>query len=420
MLPAPVRYFKVTLFIGSLVTLLVTVLFVGQCFEAADAALTELLQSVTPGWHPAIQFPLFVFSAFAIAWTTIDIPRNTLKAVVAAGAVLQIISMVWVLRLFHTHFSPFPSLAAIVFSFAGGILYSRSEGGSRKRILREILGNRVSTRTFYALLNSSEPLNLEGERRNISILVCEIFNHDELEASLTAPDYVALTNSFRRNAADFLVERGGYLDECDGESLRVVFGAPLADPDHARVACEAALALTERLDEVNAECHGVWKQMFDFRIGVNSGEMVVAAYGSNRLGTFSVAGEPVEFARRLCRANLIYGSRILLGTNSFQSAEMNVEVRPMELIQRYDDGSREEIYELLALRDVLSFEDLERRDLFWRGVIRYREQHWDEALGLFHSARSSTGADGPVEFYIRRIEQLRAGTPALDWSTSRL
>ena len=61
--------------------------------------------------------------------------------------------------------------------------------------------------------------------------------------SLRIPDYVAMTNAFLRNAADFLVERGGYLDECDGESLRVVFGAPMADGRHAARACECALEL---------------------------------------------------------------------------------------------------------------------------------------------------------------------------------
>ncbi len=417
----PVRYLKVTILIGFFVALFAAILFEGEVFRRLDLMLADFTgQPVAPALQRAVQYPLFVFFAFAIAWTTIDIPRNSLKAVVAAGALLQIVSLVWVLKLLSVFFSPFASLLAIIASFSAGILYSRSEAGGRKRVMRQILGDRVSTKTFYALLNSSTPLNLEGERRDVSIIVCEIFNHDELESALSAPDYVALTNSFRRNAADFLVERGGYLDECDGESLRVVFGAPLPDPQHAIVACESALALTERLDEVNAECHGVWKQMFDFRIGVNSGEMVIAAYGSHRLGTLSVAGEPVEFARRLCRANLIYGSRILLGTNTYQGTETAIEVRPMELIQRYEDGSREEIYELLALRDVLSFEDLERRDLFWQGVIHYREQLWDDALGLFHSARSANGADGPVEFYIRRIEQLRAGTPALDWSTARL
>jgi class 3 adenylate cyclase len=417
----PVRYLKVTLITGFFVALFIALLLEGGLFVKLDGALAAFTsQPYTPALHRGVQYPLILLFAFGIAWTTIDISRNSLKAVVAAGALLQIVSLVWVLRLMGVFFSPFPSLLAIIFSFCAGAVYSRSEAGSRKRVLRQVLGDRVSTQTFYALLNSPAPLNLEGERREVSIIVCEIFNHDDLEGALSAPDYVALTNAFRRNAGDFLVERGGYLDECDGESLRVVFGAPLANDDHARTACEAALALTERLDEVNAECHGIWKQMFDFRIGVNSGEMVVAAYGSRRLGTLSVAGEPVEFARRLCRANLIYGSRILLGTNTFQLAESAIEVRPMELIQRYEDGSREEIYELLALRDVLSFEDLERRDLFWQGVIYYREQLWDDALGLFHSARSSSGADGPVEFYIRRIEQLRIGTPSLDWTSARL
>ena len=177
-----------------------------------------------------MQYPLFVFFAFAIAWTTIDIPRNSLKAVVAAGALLQIVSArLGAAICSASSFRPFPACSPSALSFVAGFIYSRSEAGSRKRVLRQVLGDRVSTKTFYALLDSATPLNLEGERREVTIVVCEIFNHDELEGALSAPDYVALTNSFRRNAADFLVERGGYLDECDGESLRVVFGAPLAD-----------------------------------------------------------------------------------------------------------------------------------------------------------------------------------------------
>ena len=89
----------------------------------------------------------------------------------------------------------------------------------------------------------------------------------------------------------------------------------------------------------------------------------------------------------------------------------------MELIQRTpDETSREEVYELLALKHSLSEEELERRDLFWKGIVYYREQLWDEALNVFQSARLPEGIDGPVEFYIRRIEQLREGLPQLDWA----
>ena len=415
------RYLKVTLIIGLISTLLVTGLFEAHLFQRLNLGMAAFMgRTVAPGMHRAIHYPLFILLAFAFAWTTIDITRPSLKAVVAVGALLQLVSAVWVFGLYNIFFSPFAGVTAITISFFAGFAYSRGETGSRKRLLRQILGDRVSTKTFAALLDSETPLTLDGERREVTVLICEIFNHDELESALNAPDYVALTNSFRRNASDFLVERGGYLDECDGESLRVVFGAPLPDSGHAANACEAAVALASRLDEVNRECHTIWKQMFDFRIGINSGEMVIAAYGSRRLGTLSVAGEPVEFTRRLCRANLIYGSRILIGSSAFLLAESDIEVRPMELIQRYDDGSREEIYELLALRNVLSSEDLERRDIFWKAVVYYREQLWDESLSLFHGARGSKGSDGPVEFYLRRIEHLRSGMPALDWNSARL
>src|SRR5688572_25393393 len=188
----PVRYLKVTFITGFFVALFIALLFEGGLFFRADAALAAFTaQPFTPVLRRAVQYPLFVFFAFAIAWTTIDIARNSLKAVVAAGALFQILSMVWVLRLMGVFFSPFPSLLAISLSFLVGLLYSRSEAGSRKRVLRQVLGDRVSTKTFYALLNSSTPLNLEGERREVSIIVCEIFNHDDLEAALSAPDYVA-------------------------------------------------------------------------------------------------------------------------------------------------------------------------------------------------------------------------------------
>ncbi len=416
------RYLKATLLLGFFVSGVVALLIAGHAFAVPDAAIARFLKLAPPALSDPrwIQYLIATVLALAIAWTTIDIPRPSLKHVVAVGALLEVAAATAIFKLFGRYLSPLPGAAAILGSFAIGFLYSRSEAGSRKRILRQILGERISDSTFKLLIDSAEPLNLEGERRDVTIIVCEIFNHDELEETLPAADYVALTNSFRRHVADLLVERGGYLDECDGESVRVVFGAPLRDIHHAIAACDAALALEERLNAVNRECHTIWKQMFDFRIGVNSGEMVLGAYGSRRLGNYSVAGEPVEFGRRLCRANLIYGSRILLGAGTFYFAEETIEVRPMEMIQRFEDGSREEIYELLGMRDVLSFEELERRDLFWKGVVYYRSQLWDEALDVFYSARAPKGADGPVEFYIRRIEQLRTGLAALDWNSARL
>ena len=416
------RYLKVSIFIGFLTAILVAVLFEAGAFRTADLRLGTFLgvRFSTVAGRPE-QYPFFIFFAFAIAWTTLDIPKNSLKTIIALGALVELITTVWVCDKMGLFFSPFASAIAIIVAFGAAFLYSQSEAGSRKLVVQTTFADRISRKTFNTLVDGNIPLKFDGELCEGTIVVCEIFNHDQLAEALPVADYVALNNSFLRNAADILVERGGYLDECDGESLRVIFGTPLENSHHAENACAAALEVMTRLDEVNRECYRVWSQTFDYRIGINSGEMVVAAYGSGRLGSFSVAGESVEWARRLCSANQIYGSRLLVGSYTFQLAEAGVEVRPLELVHRHpNDRGHEEIYELLSRKLALSDEDLERREHFWKGILNFRERKWDAALSHLQAARAGDASDGPIDFYLRRIEQLRAGVPLLEETYGRI
>jgi class 3 adenylate cyclase len=407
---------------GALTALLVFGLFELHAFRGLDAALaTFLARPSPPVVERGLQYFLILLFSLGIAWTTIDLNRIPVKFGIALAALAETVTAVWVANLYGAYFSPFASIAAIVIAASAAFGFSQTAFGRRKRMLQQMLGDRVSPGTFAKLLDGDAPLNFDGELREATVLVCEIVNHGELLATLRTDSYVAMTNSFLENAADFLVGRGAYLDECDGESLRVVFGAPLPGTEHARTACEASLDLAARLESVNRACLDKWGKVFDWRIGINSGEVIVATYGSRRLGALSVSGEPVEFARRLCAANSIYGTRALIGARTFALAEDAIEVRPMELIQRQpDDTGREEVYELIAHRDQLSEPQRARRDLFWKGVVYFRENLQDRALATFVETREKYGADGAVDFYIRRIEQMQQGLPALGWGNSRL
>ncbi len=407
---------------GALTALLVVGLFEMHAFARLDASLALFLDRPSPPIvERGLQYFLILLLSLGIAWTVIDLNRVPLKLGIALAAFAETVTATWVANLHDAYFSPFASITAILVATGAAFAFAQSAAGRRKRMLQQMLGDRVSKRTFAKLVDGNMPLKFEGELREATVVVCEIFNHEELLATMHTDNYVALTNSFLENAADFLVERGAYLDECDGESLRVVFGTPLPDSEHGRIACEAALELASRLDIVNRECLDKWGKVFDWRLGINSGEIIFAAYGSRRLGALSVSGEPVEFARRLCAANSIYGTRVLIGSRSFALAEEAIEVRPMELIQRYPDGtSREEVYELITHRDQLSEPQRARRDLFWKGVVYFRGNLLDRALVTFMETREKYGTDGAVEFYIRRIEQMQAGLPALGWANSRL
>jgi hypothetical protein len=90
-----VRYFKVTLLIGLLVSLVVAALYETGLLYRLDVTLATLLggDSVpAPRADRLLQYAIAVALAFATAWTTIDIGRNSLKFIVAAGAFAEVLA----------------------------------------------------------------------------------------------------------------------------------------------------------------------------------------------------------------------------------------------------------------------------------------------------------------------------------------
>jgi adenylate cyclase len=405
------RYFRATLVIGVISALLVLLLDWAGLIRTLEVTARTLLAGFAPtsveaGW--GVQVASVVVFALAAAWTTIDIGRPVLKTVVALAAVILLCTGSVVLALYGVYFAPFKSILAVAISFFIGLGYGRSDAGARKRVLQRLFGARIAKRKFIELVDADTPLDFAGAEQNGTVVVCEIHNHVELIETLEPADYVAMTNLYLQAASDFLVESGGYLDECGGESLRVVFGAPLPDATHAGAACRAALELIGRLEELNKEIDARWQKRLDYRVGVNSGPMIVAAYGGARLGSFSVAGPAVEFARRLCAACANYGCRILMGPETFELAGAGFELRPIEMLKRADKR-RIELYELLAAKHGLSPERARSRDHFWKGVIYFRERKWDQALEEFGRARVPGIPDAVLDHYVLLTDRSRRG-----------
>jgi len=416
-----VRYLKASLTIGLLVFIAVTVMLSLGAFARCDAALWSFLGHLGNAPAPTSWNVLVLAAmAFAIAWTTIDIARRILKITIAALALMEVIAASWIFGIYGIFFSPFAPALAVILSACGGFAYGLSEVGRRKKMVTQLFADRISEQAQNQLVNGRFALTFGGEKREATVLVCEVFNRDALMAALPVSDYVSMTNRFLSEASEFLVQKGGYLDECDGERLRVIFGVPLSDGNHAGHASQAALELLQILEKLNREFNEKLKHTLDCRIGINSGEMITAAYGSQRLGSFSVSGEPVEFARKLCVANTIYGSRILIGSRTQVEASAMIEVRPMELIRGVDERYREEVYELIAAKDGLDSEAATRRDVFWKGIIYFREQLWDQALKCFYEALPAETEDAPVLFYIKRTEHLRLGASTRELENIRL
>ncbi len=356
---------------------------------------------------------------FGLAFCAVDISQIALKLIVLCAALVETAALSWTLHRFGIEWPPFTALAAGVLAAGFGLAWGRTAGGRRKRRLETLFGERISRRKFREWLDADVPLDPAGERREGSVVVCELFNQEALAEALPAAECVALINGFSACGARALLECGGVLDTAGGDRLRALFGMPVADPGHAAHACAAALELGSALEAFRREALQRWEAAPDFRIAVHSGEMTAAA---GYLGSFSVTGEALEFCRRLCLANTVYGSRILLGPRTFQLAPESVEVRPIELLIPPGQEAPEEIYELLASKNQLTPEEAERRDTFWKGIVFFRARQWDLAAAHFETVlrHDSAREDGPSRFYLERIAHLRDGAGASDADTLRL
>ena len=402
-----------TFLVLSVVALAVMTLVLSTGALASVALLWKNFIHATalPSSSRAFPIVIAVILLPGLVWVAL---RSTLReaSLIAVTAGLLLLGASLVATLYGTHLDPIPGGLALILAISAVLIFRQTLEGSREAILRRLFGQRLRPAIFGSLVDGQLPVDFPGELHEASVIVCTIHNHVELMEVLRPADYVALMNLYLRTASDFLVDVGGYLDECSGESIRVVFGAPLpveGAANHASKAAVASIDLVSRLEELNRDCDRRWQKRLDFRVGVNSGSMIAAAFGGARIGRYSVSGPAVEFARHLSAACAQYGCRILSGPLTYEMASDSVEGRPIDLLQRAGTRRRVELYEFLAPKLSLSPERERSRDQFWKGVILFRERKWEEAIKAFSTARIPGIPDKVLDHYLERVERARRG-----------
>tara|TARA_R110002096_G_scaffold26681_2_gene82178 strand:+ start:537 stop:1844 length:1308 start_codon:yes stop_codon:yes gene_type:complete len=357
-----------------------------------------------------LEMLIVLFVSVGLAWCVIDVSQIGQKVLVFGCLCLMILGLSPTLALYGFLFEPFSSLTGGFLAGAAGFVFAGTERGMRKRILQDVLGLRVSNKTFNELLNAPEPPDFEGAVREVTVLTCRIFNHGELREKLESAELMKMSNLFLRSVSTFLTSRGAYLDESGPELVRVFFGMLRPTDDHAEQACRAALELRSRLKTLNQECETRWFQPLHYGIGVNSGPMTVGVYGSREHYYYSGIGAQTDYSRRLAHANLRYSSDLLIGPETFYQVQSTFEVRPMEMFYDPEEELMTEIYQLLAAKDNFTDEDRSRRDQFWQGVIYLREKRYEEALEIFSKVRIPGGDDAPAEFFLTQAQEGAAST----------
>jgi adenylate cyclase len=141
-----------------------------------------------------------------------------------------------------------------------------------------------------------------GERRRVAVLFGDLRGFTALAAA-SEPDAVADTiSSFLSAMVDCVFRHGGTLDKFIGDAVMAQWGAPESHVDDADRAMRAALDMIDALDALNERRAAEGSRPLRMGIGVAYGEVFAGNIGSERRLEFTVLGETVNQASRLCDA----------------------------------------------------------------------------------------------------------------------
>ena len=190
--------------------------------------------------------------------------------------------------------------------------------------VRAAFGRYLSDEIAQALLSEPDAFDLGGETREVSVLMSDLSGFSQAAARLEPQRVVELLNVYLGAMTDVVDDYGGAIDEFIGDAVLVIFGAPIARPDHAERAVACAIDMQRRMDEVNAEL--VSRELPETRmtVAVNTGEVVVGNIGSAKRAKYGVVGTPVNMTSRI--QTLAAPGEVLISDATLQAVGETVEV----------------------------------------------------------------------------------------------
>lgn len=165
--------------------------------------------------------------------------------------------------------------------------------GIREReALREAFGRQVGQTDLAELAMSHDEPTATGERREVTVLFVDLRGYTRFSERHSPEDVVGMLNRFFAIVVAVVAREGGWVNKFEGDAALCLFGAPQDEPDHAARALRAATAIPKELDRSDA--------LLRAGIGVASGQVIAGFIGTPERFEYTVIGDVVNVASRLC------------------------------------------------------------------------------------------------------------------------
>ena len=175
-----------------------------------------------------------------------------------------------------------------------------SEGLVQKNHIESLLNKFLAKDVANKLINQIDTVELAGEQVVATVLFADIVGFTSISEKISPEEVRKLLNEYYgyfNACARFYF---GSVDKFIGDCVMVVFGAPKEDEKHQFHAVACALLMQELANKLNERRKKQGLYPIELRIGINTGSMLAGLVGSSDRMEYTVVGDAVNLASRLC------------------------------------------------------------------------------------------------------------------------
>lgn len=200
------------------------------------------------------------------------------------------------------------------------------------------------------IISGALTLDQAGANREVTMLFADIRGFTSMSERHTPEEMVETLNNYFEFMVDVLFAHGGTLDKYVGDEIIGLFGAPVELADAPLRAVRCALDMLKALEEFNRTRASEGKEQIHIGIGINSGRVIAGAIGSTRTLQYTVIGDAVNIAARLC--NVAKANEIIISPSTMSQCGNHLIAEQREPQQVKGKSELIQIWNITGLQEL--------------------------------------------------------------------
>jgi len=253
-----------------------------------------------------------------------------------------------------------------------------------------------------------QPDLLRGRDAEVTLLFCDIRGFSRISERLTPAETVSWIGDTMSALSDCIAATQGVVVDYIGDEVLAMWGAPAEQPNHAQLACQAALAMISAVEVVNQQWQSKLCEPLRVGVGINTGLAHVGNTGSTRKFKYGPLGKEVNLASRVQGATRYLQADVLVTASTHARLAEGNGARRLCKVRVVNISQPVDLYQL-PVGETADWARLKQE--YEHALGEFEQQNFRVAARILSQLIFDFPNDGPAMALLSRAAVLMASPP---------